>query len=205
MSTSKHLSSSALAAKAGQEIIKYLVEAVRKDRANRYALTKPWVLPRISRTLPDYEDELFLIRNSVITVKTYSGDVCDGASLAPDRIGPWRLVIGSLFHDPWYDSMHRMSVAWDMPVREVRLIGDDVYYGILILISPRWIARTYYRVVRLLGGSYHFLARSVAVGVIIALCCAGCSGCSVPNDIFDNPDDFVLPDYEQTVGMLESN
>lgn len=184
-----------------QKIIRELVKAVRKDASNRYRLIEPWTLPRLSRRIPDYEDELFLIRDSVITIKTYGGDICDGASLAPDRIGPWKMVIGSLFHDAWYYKMCEIAEAWQMPLRDVRLLGDDIFYGILAIISPRLLSRIYYRAVRLLGGHYNSVGRMfkrlVLVAAFSALLCAGCSGCAVPGHIFENPEDFVAPEYEQ--------
>lgn len=181
-------------------LVNALLTAIQLDRANRYALLSPWTLPKLAEAIPDYEDDLFLIRDSVITVKPYSGNVCDGATLAPDRIGSWQPVIGAIFHDPWYERSDAMAVAWGWPAGAVRKLGDRIFYGILLEVTPGWLARIYYRAVRVFGGIAHFVMQAAAVAIILSICCAGCSGCTGPDSPWDDPSGFVLPEYEQTAG-----
>ncbi len=178
------------------QIITSLVQAVRRDRANRYTLLAPWALPRLAIDVPDYDGDLIRIRNRVVTVLPYDTEsaVCDGATLAPDRIGPWRMVIGTLLHDPWYIEMHHMAARWNWPLKRVRRLGDLVFYGILAEIGPTWLARLYYRAVRIFGGIFHGLGRIFAIA-LLALCVAGCDGCASPGPIFEDPSDLTIPDY----------
>ena len=194
--------SAQIAALIAQQLLQRIIRAVREDQANRYALREPWTLPRLTERIPDYEGKLIVIRDSVITVQPYSGDVSDGCTLAPDRIGAWRPVIGAIFHDPWYLEMRAISRHWGPPwtLGRVRRLGDQVFYGILIIVTPSWIARTYYRFVRVIGGVAHFTMQIVAVASVVAICCAGCAGCDAPESPFEDPNDFNLPDYEQTAG-----
>ena len=190
----------ALGAKLAQEIIKRLVAAVRQDRANRYSLIKPWVLPKLTEYLPDYDGPLIYIRDSIITVLPYKGDVNDGCTLAPDRVGPWRTVIGACFHDPWYLELEAISAAWGWKVSRVRLLGDQIFFGILAIIAPTWLARTYFYTVRAIGGVAHTILRLTTCLVIISIMSSGCSGCANPESPFEDPGTFTLPDYEQTAG-----
>lgn len=193
-----------LAFRIGQLVLQKLLEGVRQDRANRYALIKPWRLPRLSESVPDYPGDLIEIQGGVVTVRPYSGDVNDGCTLAPDRIGVYKTVIGAIFHDPWYLEMETMAACWgpDWSVRRVRKLGDRIFYGILVLVAPTWIARTYYRFVRLIGGVAHFVMQLSAILVVASICGAGCSGCASPDSPFEDPSTFTPPEYEQTAGEV---
>lgn len=189
-------------AQIGQLVVSELVKAIRRDRANRYSLRAPWRLPRLVESIPNYSGLYFHINDGVITTLPYDGDVCDGCTLAPDKIGPWRPVIAAIFHDPWYLEALRMSRAWgsEWPVRRVRAVGDHVFYGILSLVTPGVIARTYYWAVYRFGKWSRAMRHATAIVIVIAMFSAGCSGCASPDSPFEDPGEFVLPDYEQTAG-----
>lgn len=179
---------------------KAAVNAYKKDKANRYQLLKEWTLPRIDETVPDYEDDLFRIRNSQITIKPYAGNICDGCSLSPDKIGSKiKPVIGALFHDPWYIRGDLIAAEWGWPVARVRALGDRIFYGILIQYAGP-VAKPYYRFVRTFGGLYHSIKAMIAL-VLLAALIGG--GCCTPNDPFDGrPID--KPDYQKTAQTINA-
>jgi hypothetical protein len=76
--------------------------AYRADRRKRYSLLKPWTLPLMRLKLKAYDGQYIRVEPmgeyARITVKPYSGDVCDGASFAPDW--PTGAIPAALFHDP---------------------------------------------------------------------------------------------------------
>jgi hypothetical protein len=179
---------------------KAALKAYQKDKRNRYHLNAPWTLPRIDETIPDYEDDLFRIRDSVITVKPYAGNICDGCSLAPDKIGSKiKPVVGALFHDPWYIRGELIAEEWGWDVKRVRALGDRVFYGILIQYAGP-VAKPYYRFVRGLGGLYHSIKAALALAVLVAV--VG-GGCCTPDDPFDGrPID--KPDYQKTAQNINA-
>ena len=180
-------------------LISGLLSAIRRDRANRYALRKPWTLPRLADPVPDYAGKLIRIQDRVVTVHPYAGDVNDGCTLVPDYIGAWRPVVGAVFHDPWYLEMDAMAAAWGWPVARVRRLGDRVFYAILVHVSSTGLARIYYRGVRMFGGLAHFFGQRMPLVVaLLLLGSAGCSGCIGPGQPFEDPSDLTLPDYDQT-------
>jgi len=178
-----------------EQIIAALITAIKKDRANRYRLTKDWTLPKLVLTVPDFEDERFLIRDSVITVKAYSpGYESDGCTLSPDEIADWKPVFGALFHDPWYKSLDDIATAWHWPTAAVRKLGDEVFACILVATgTPRIIAALYLTFVRPLGGIVRWVA-GLTGAVTLAMVCTGCAGCAFPDHFGDQP--VNPPQYE---------
>lgn len=174
-------------------VVKELTDAIKKDQANRYRLVKDWTLPKLNRTVLDYHGKLIDIVDSVITVKAYDGDTCNGATLAPDRIWKWDIVPATIFHDPWYAEISEIATWWDCPEAEVRKLGDEIFGCILVATGvPEWLARAYLTGVRWFG----WAARIARVAIFISILAgAGCSGCAVIPDHFgDEP--VTPPDYE---------
>lgn len=181
--------------------------AYRRDAAARYALMEEWTLPpvdcrRVGVDPFEYAGELVSVAPEVehadlfrvvITIHPFSADsgVCDGCSLSPDLTG---CVEASLFHDPWYIEMDRMSATTGIPVADLRRLGDAVFGALCVAYgAPGPIARVYYNAVRLLGGLYHRARKHVGI-ILVALVLAILAGCSVP-DILDG--DPPTPVYER--------
>ncbi len=179
------------------QIGKELYKAIQKDQANRYNLLKDWTLPKLAIAVPDYHGGLLKIVDGVITVKAYTGDVCNGCSLSPDEIGSWNMVVGALFHDPWYSELDAIADAWNWPAKAVRKLGDEIFACILVATgTPRWLARAYLTGLRAGGGIVHFLSKAFGKAImlsIIAGWACGC-GCQIPNHFDDQP--VTPPTYE---------
>lgn len=180
-----------------EQIVAALVMAIKKDRANRYTLQKDWALPKLAFAVPDFANNRFLIKDSVIMVKAYrDGYQSDGCTLSPDEIGNWKTVIGALFHDPWYQSISEISKCWGWPEGCVRKLGDELFACILIGTgTPRWIARVYLTGLRWFGGITRWVGASFGM-VTLALVMTGCSGCAIPNHFNDQP--VTPPQYQET-------
>ena len=172
---------------AGAALVKALKKAWRKDRDHRYRINQPWSLPRLVDPVPDYAGRYVTIEDSVITVQP--SDICDGATLAPDKVGHWVLIEAALAHDAIYAELDGIAAAWGWQRARVRRWADDVFYGIAILRAPHWLARLYWHGIRAGGGIAHAVGRLLALLAFAALCVlcgmlAGCGGCSTPTDPF---------------------
>jgi len=178
---------------AAEALVKALKKAWRKDRDHRYRLNQPWSLPRLVDPVPDYAGRYVTIEDSVITVQP--GDICDGATLAPDKVGHWVLIEAALAHDALYAELDQIAAAWGWTRADTRKWADDVFYGLAIARAPHWLARLYWRGVRAGGGIAHAVGRLLAVCVLCGLA-AGCGGCSTPTDPFGGQD-VDKPDYER--------
>ena len=178
---------------AGSVLVKALKKAWRKDRDHRYRLNQPWSLPRLVEPVPDYHGRYVTIEDSVITVQP--SDICDGATLAPDKVGRWILVEAALAHDALYAELDAIAAAWGWPLSRVRKWADDVFYGVAVMRAPHWLARLYWRGIRAGGGIAHAVGRLLAVCVLCGLT-AGCGGCSTPTDPFGGQP-IDTPDYER--------
>lgn len=183
----------ALAKKIASTAGKAVIDAFRKDRDHRYRLNKPWSLPRLVEPVPDYHGRYVTIEDSVITVQP--SDICDGATLAPDKVGRWQLIEAALAHDALYTELDAIAEAWGWPLSKVRRWADDVFYGVAIMRAPHWLARLYWRGIRAGGGIAHAVGRLLAL-LALAAVVAGCGGCSTPSDPFGGQD-IDHPDYER--------
>lgn len=178
---------------AGAALVKAIKKAWRKDRDHRYRLNQPWSLPRLVEPVPDYHGRYVTIEDSVITVQP--SDVCDGATLAPDKVGRWLLIEAALAHDALYAELDAIAEAWGWPLSKVRRWADDVFYGVAIMRAPHWLARLYWRGIRAGGGIAHAVGRLLAL-LVLAAVVAGCGGCSTPTDPF-GPGEWEDPVYER--------
>ena len=176
----------------GSVLVKALKKAWRKDRDHRYRLNQPWSLPRLVEPVPDYAGRYVTIEDSVITVQP--SDICDGATLSPDRVGRWILVEAALAHDALYAELDAIAEAWGWPLSRVRRWADDVFYGLAVARAPHWLARLYWRGIRAGGGIAHAVGRLLALLALAAV--AGCGGCASPVDPFDGQE-IDKPDYER--------
>lgn len=180
-----------------QQILSALVLAIKRDRANRYRLTKDWTLPRLTTTVPNFENKRLRIQDNVITVKAYEPDYAsDGCTLSPDTICDWKPIIGALFHDPWYASLDELARAWNWTAYAVRKLGDELFACILVATgTPRWIARAYLTGLRAFGGIVRWAAATFGL-VTMALLLSGCSGCAIPAH-FDDDEPVTPPEYQE--------
>lgn len=180
-------------------------KAYRKDRANRYALREPWTLPVLDLDLPAYDGPYIQVQplgfgQSQITVKPFDGDICDGATLAPDS--PRGVIPAALFHDPWYLEIAAIAAAWGWTEKAVRNLGDDILSTVILRAGGEpLIARIYYNWVWYLGGAFRSVSRLLhALCIALALASlGGCSGgCLAPPDHSDPASPYTPPVYEQT-------
>ena len=96
---------------------KAVLDAFRKDRDHRYRLNQPWSLPRLVEPVPDYHGRYVTIEDSVITVQP--SDICDGATLAPDKVGRWLLIEAALAHDALYAELDQIAKEWAKTITEL--------------------------------------------------------------------------------------
>lgn len=171
-----------------------LYKAIQRDQANRYSLLRDWRLPKLSTPIRDYTGEYLYIKDSVITVRAFAGDVCNGCTFSPDEIGRWKPVIGALFHDPWYREIAAIAREWQWTESAVRKLGDEIFACIIVATgAPVWLGRLYLTGVRAGGGIVRWVNGLLGV-TLLALLCSGCSGCAIPNHFGDEP--VTPPQYE---------
>lgn len=190
----------------------YIRAELKKDAGNLYSLKEDWILPPVRAKLPDFSDDAFDVigvgDNSVILVKAFESTpdnpVCDGASMAPDKIMGVDFVAASIFHDRWYGHLEILADAWGMSVAEVRKIGDRVFASIALAenegrTAAVLLATVYYRAVRAFGGFYHrhgHRIRTAVTALALALLLTGCSaGCAT--SIFDDDGGYQPPKWEK--------
>lgn len=181
-----------------EQVVAALVMAIKKDRANRYRLTRDWALPKLTVAIPDFAGKRLVIRDGVITVLAYEhGYESDGCTLSPDEIGDWKPVIGALFHDPWYAELDEIARAWGWSRAAVRKLGDELFACILVKTgTPRAVARAYLTVIRPMGGIVRWIA-GLFGAVTVLMMFSGCGGCAnFPDHFGDQP--VTPPQYEET-------
>ncbi len=171
-----------------------LRRAYKRDRSNRYRLNQPWSLPRLTGPVPDYAGKYVVIRDGVITILPNQN--CDGATLAPDKIGRWNLVAAAIAHDAIYAELDAIAAAWGCSRAQVRRLADDVFYGIALARAPHWLARIYWHGIRAFGGIAHAAGKLLALALLMS-CIAGCAGCRSPVNPFDPSVPLEDPDYDK--------
>lgn len=178
-------------------LAKVLKKAWDADRNHRYRLNKPWSLPRLVKPVPDYHGRFVDIADSVITIQP--NEVCDGATLAPDKVGQWSLVEAALAHDALYGELEQIAAAWGWRPGKVRAWADDVFFGIAVDRAPTLLARAYWHAIRAFGGIAHAVGRLLALALLCGMV-AGCSGCATPTDPFPPGDSVPPADWAQIAG-----
>jgi len=192
-------------AKIGTAAASAIRRAYQQDRRNRYALKSDWTLPVMRIAVPaPFDGPLVRVEplpdgHSRWTIKAYSGDTCDGASLAPDS--PKGVLEGALAHDPLYLSIDAMAETWNVPRDDVRGMADRILSTIILRSGGRrFVARLYYNGVYYLGGIYRTVKRAVTVAVIgtAIFSMVGWSGCIAPPDDSDPASPYTPPTWEKT-------
>ena len=176
----------------------------KNDLKKRYALLDFWALPELKKELPAFENRYFLIDGKTIFVLPFNNSikrVCDGCTLVPEKC-IIDTVIGSILHDPWYDSISEIAKAWGWTEREVRVLGDIIFASILLRLARErktWVERkaaiavahTYFWGVRLFGGTARAVYRYLAILAISAMIVM--PGCI--NDVFEPDSPLDKPNY----------
>lgn len=189
--------------------------AIRRDRANRYSLTADWCLPATRCSFwPDSltgwdspHIRVARVQSGVVsvTVKAYRStaeeNVCDGATLSPDRIPG--ILPAALFHDPWYcrageDRRKTFELLADeigVPRKRLRAFGDALFYAIARAGGCPWlVARLYHAGIRI---GYPVVAPFIAAALMALALGAGCAGCLGPDGQFLDPGEYRPPAWEQ--------
>jgi hypothetical protein len=203
---------SASTAQVASAIFSLARKAYRKDRANRYALLKPWTLPPLMRALPRYDGVHVLFeplgdgRRTAVTIKPFAGEdnVCDGANYFPDS--PRGVVAAAIAHDPLYAEIPAIASTWQWPEGKVRELADEILSTVMVRErSNKLIARVVFNGVWYLGGAYRW-AKSILPAAVLALAVstlAGCSGCLSPPDLSDPDAPYTSPVYKKTASVLQ--
>ncbi len=184
-----------------------ILQAVRKDLANRYDLLQDWTF--FVRDMPQppepyYGRHLRIIPEpgGATEVTVIAPGDCNGATLAPDK---WGAIEGAIFHDPYYVELSDIARAWNWTIRKTRRWGDDVFAGLMThygrqgagaleRVGRRRAARLYHHVIDAAGGVFWRVSRWFGVTCLIAALtlAAAQSSCSVPDhDIIDAPNDPI--------------
>lgn len=166
--------------KAINAVIATAKEAIRKDRSVLYELKEPWELLLAENAPADYDGEFVRIHGNKLTILPNRN--CDGATMSPDKIGKWSMVVPALAHDALYEELEPIAAAWEWPVARTRKWADDVFYGLAIRYAPSLLARIYWRGIRLFGGIAHAVGKVLAVVLVCLLVAGWCGGCGTPND-----------------------
>lgn len=178
---------------AAGALVKALKKAWKRDRDHRYVLKEPWVFPPLNEPVPDYDGKNVTIHNSVIMI--HPNGICDGATMAPDKIGKNDARPGAMIHDILYSELGAMAKAWGWPRARVRKMADNAFYGTNLRYAKPWFARLYHEGVRKGGWPLGWFERLLALLAFAALV-AGCGGCSTPVDPF-GPGEWEDPVYEE--------
>jgi hypothetical protein len=194
----------------GKAVFSAASKAYRTDRANRYGLREPWTLPLLNLDLKAYDGRYIRIvpdnGKTRVTVLPYDGDVCDGASFAPDS--PKGAIPGALFHDPWYAEAKNIAKAWGWSEDAVLRIGDRILSTIMLRAGGNHvIARVYFNAVWYLGSAFRRVRKVLPIIIVVAsaLCLAGCTSCLSPPDESDPDSPYVPPVYERTQPPISIN
>lgn len=197
--------------KALVSIINGVRKALEEDSNHQIHLKEDYHVGTFNIPMPDYDCNDFYIKDRRFVVKKEAACI-DGASKAPDKL-IIDIACGYIPHDVWYEHLQDMAEHPDFKVLgydydKLRKIGDDVF-GIQLYNESNkqtnfftrqgssLVARIYYNAVRLFGGLYNKLNRSIKLLCIIFATSflIGCSGCATPDQsIFTSSD--ASPQYE---------
>lgn len=177
--------------KIGEKAMKTIRNAYEKDRDHLVRLDRDFVVGTLAESFPygekdlpvlDWRCEDFSIVARVLTLYARPDPICDGATLAPDRLAGVDLARGYIPHDFLYTHLDEMAAdekwkAAGWTEASLRAFFDAIL-GKMIEAEEKdkrkapWRSRLYYAGVRLFGGIAHRLGLSTAV---LALAVAGCA------------------------------
>lgn len=165
--------------------------AWEKDRDHLVRLDGDFLVGRLvesfrygEKVLPvlDWRCKDFSIVDRTLTLYASPDPICDGATLAPDRLAGVDIAPGYLPHDYLYTHLDEMSAdeAWraaGWTKESLRAFFDAILGNMVEHEEKRkgklpWRSRLYHAGVRLFGGIAHRLGLSTAV---LALAVAGCA------------------------------
>ncbi len=162
----------------------------KKDRDHYVRLLEPYTVGRFLIDVPDFDCELFTLQEGVLTLKPAEARHCDGATLAPDKIGGADFASAYIAHDFWYEAIKDM--AKDERFKEAGLDADklqeigDAMLAAQMAVKSRFWARVYYWFVRRFGWLARRMGVVLATGLASALALAGCAGCvELPDSVFE--------------------
>lgn len=171
-------------------------DAWEKDRDHLVRLDRDFLVGRLvesfrygEKDLPvlDWRCEDFSISDRVLTLYARPEPICDGATLAPDKLAGVDIAPGYLPHDYLYTHLDEMAAdeAWRAAgwTKESLRAFFDAILGNMIDAEERkkgkapWRSRLYHAGVRLFGGIAHRLWISTAA-LLLAV-----AGCTIPTAI----------------------
>ena len=203
----------------GVKAMKKLKDAYEKDRDHLVRLDRDFVVGTLAESFPYGEKDLpvldwrcrdFSIVSRVLTLYARPDPICDGATLAPDRLAGVDLAAGYIPHDFLYTHLDEMAAderwkeaGWTEPA--LRAFFDAILGRMIESEEMRkgkapWRSRLYYAGVRLFGGIAHRLGLSTAA-LLVCFC-----GCAIPDVIApsgDEPEYTVVPRTEGTTEHTE--
>lgn len=159
------------------------------DQEKRIIILQDYVAGSFSKDCPDFECDDFQIKDRVMTIFATGArtPICDGASLAPDKVAGFDVVSSSVVHDCLYHYMSKLAHSWGWYEKQVRQLADEAFGCDLLAkakaekntlkrIAYTGVAYIYYYAVRLFGGLYHN-----AKNASVFLCLLLFIGCSIPD------------------------
>ena len=162
----------------------------KKDRGHYVRLLEPYTVGRFLVDVSDFDCELFTLQEGVLTLKPAEARHCDGATLAPDRIGGADFASAYIAHDFWYEMIEAMAADGrfkeaGLDAGGLRKIGDAMLAAQMAVKSRFW-AGVYYWFVRRFGWLARRMGVVLAMGLASALALAGCAGCvELPGSVFE--------------------
>ncbi len=162
----------------------------KKDRDHYVRLLEPYTVGRFLIDVPDFDCELFTLQDGVLTLKPAEARHCDGATLAPDKIGGADFASAYIAHDFWYEMIEAMAADGrfkeaGLDAGGLRKIGDAMLAAQMAVKSRFW-AGVYYWFVRRFGWLARRMGVVLAMGLASALALAGCAGCvELPGSVFE--------------------
>ncbi len=170
------------------------LQLYRRDRDHYVRLLEPYTVGNFLIDIPDFDCELFSIKDGTLVLMPAGERHCDGATFAPDKIGDLDFACAYIAHDFWYEMIDCMArdaafVRAGFDAERLRWIGDAILAAQMKRKSGLW-ARVYYFAVRTFGGLFHRLGlASFALFFLSLAALSGCAGCAeLPDGVFDPND-----------------
>lgn len=194
----------AAAARMARRAYRAARAAYRRDRDHFVALDAPYTVGTFAPVfrglaVPEwYESPLFSIRSRTLELRVAAPEYCDGATLAPDRVGSIDLACAYIAHDYWYCMIRRMlaDAAWEgWTEADLRALGDAMLGRIIQARSPI-LAMPYYWAVRAFGGIFRRWFAGALLAAAVGALLGGCAGCAIPavfEPLGEDPQYHVVP------------